>query len=320
MVDSEQGNGQDNGQDNGESRGNEDLLPLFGGIALGMALIGIVWAVVAFATGGSGEGPEVGSEEWDGASAPALAQPTVSTGPTEPDAAERCRDAVDLLEAPLAEADPAMSQWQVHVGAMNKLVVGEITLAQASAFWNQTRVGAHRRIENFDEASEQLEREGVDCPAPDLLGSESTGALRACSRQVQADVAVLGVARTAVTTWRHHVRDMDRLKLGKISPDDATRMWLSMWERGQRELEAYRIAVRAAERGPGCGIGAFALEPTEPTETTEPTVSPDPSETTDPTDPSDTADPSETTDPTDPTESADPMDPMESMDSMDSMH
>src|SRR5687767_2388101 len=44
--------------------------------------------------------------------------------PTDTRAA-RCSEAAAALEAPLGAARPALRQWDVHVDAMNQLVVGE---------------------------------------------------------------------------------------------------------------------------------------------------------------------------------------------------
>ena len=94
---------------------------------------------------------------------------------------------------------------------MNKLMVGAITLPQATAFWNETRVGAYDRIGRFEDADAQLERRGVDCPAPRRLGSEAFPELRACAQHVAAELRALGSARTAITTWSHHMHAMDQL-------------------------------------------------------------------------------------------------------------
>ena len=37
---------------------------------------------------------------------------------------------------------------------------------------------------------------------------------------------------------------MDMLRMGMLSPEKATAMWLSMWRRGVRDLDAYRAAAR----------------------------------------------------------------------------
>ena len=144
---------------------------------------------------------------------------------------------------PLGAARPALRQWDVHVDAMNKLVVGEITLQQATTFWNQTRVGAQRNVDRFQKAWSALERTGVDCPAPALLGP-APAAVRSCSRLVEAELGVARTARTSIDTWDTHVQHMDMLRMGVLSPEKATEMWLSMWRRGMRDLDAYRAAAR----------------------------------------------------------------------------
>jgi hypothetical protein len=141
-----------------------------------------------------------------------------------------------------------MDQWAVHVGAMNKLVAGELTLQQATAFWNQTRVGAQRQIDRFREAMSTLRRHGVDCPPPGLV-SPASPALRACAHQVAADVRTVQAARTAIRTWDAHVQHMEMLRMGTMSPARATRLWLSLWHRGVHELEAYHDSMGGA---PGC--------------------------------------------------------------------
>jgi hypothetical protein len=157
--------------------------------------------------------------------------------------AARCSEAAAALESPLGAARPALRQWDVHVDAMNKLVVGEITLQQATTFWNQTRVGAQRNVDRFQKAWTALERTGVDCPALALLGP-APAAVRSCSRLVEAELGVARTARTSIDTWDTHVHHMDMLRMGTLSPEKATEMWLSMWRRGVRDLDAYRAAAR----------------------------------------------------------------------------
>ncbi|MBA2954387.1 hypothetical protein GON03_08640 [Nocardioides sp. MAH-18] len=244
--------------------------PLLTGFAIGALLVGLVWWAVAMVTSDSdGAGSGQAGEAEIGAP---LAAPG-ATPAAAPSRMDRCAAAARGLTGPLQLAQPAMDQWAVHVGAMNKLVVGEITLTQATAFWNQTRVGAHQRIQTFDRATARIERDGVDCPAPRLLGTGVPAAVRACSTQVEAEVHALDAARTAIATWRHHVADMEQLRLGKLSPTAATQMWLSMWQRGVSELDDYRAAAKAAQRGPGCDGEAGDAPAAAPSETPEPTHS-----------------------------------------------
>jgi hypothetical protein len=67
---------------------------------------------------------------------------------------------------------------------------------------------------------------------------------------------VLHAARTAIGTWRRHVRAMEMLRMGHMSPATASRMWLAMWQRGQDEIETYRVAARAARSVSGCASAA----------------------------------------------------------------
>ncbi|GAA5118296.1 hypothetical protein GCM10023339_30650 [Alloalcanivorax gelatiniphagus] len=157
--------------------------------------------------------------------------------------AERCSEASLALLPPLEAARPALRQWDVHVGAMNDLVRGEISLQQATRFWNETRLGAQRNIERFDTAWADVERLGVDCPTPGLLGSASAD-VRSCARLVAAELGVLRAARTSIKTWDTHVHHMDMLRMGTMSPEEATDMWLTMWQRGVRDLTTYRDAAR----------------------------------------------------------------------------
>jgi hypothetical protein len=168
------------------------------------------------------------------------------------DQRKRCLDAVTATRLPLRRAASSIQQWEVHVGAMNQLVTGAITLQQASAFWNRTRVGARHRVERFERAWGRLQRRGVDCPAPGMLPSGSPQRLRSCSREVSADMRVLHAAAIAIHTWRRHVGAMNMLRMGKMSPSTATSQWLAMWHRGQHEIETYRAAALAAARVPGC--------------------------------------------------------------------
>lgn len=165
----------------------------------------------------------------------------------------RCVRAARNLQASVEAARPALDQWAVHVGAMNKLVVGEITLQQATDFWERTRVGAQRRVADFRDAMSTLRRRGVDCPSPELL-APGARALPGCARHVEATAHVLRTATTSIDTWDTHVRDMDMLRLGELSPEDATRMWLSMWQQGVRDLDTYRSVAREARRRDGCGL------------------------------------------------------------------
>lgn len=236
-----------------EVEGDRLLVPAFLlGLGVGLAVLGLVWLAVATVTDEPGEVANTSNQE-------PVSEPADDTGsatPSSPPAAttrmERCRGADQAMAKPLEAAGPAMDQWAVHVGAMNKLVVGAITYQQASNFWNRTRLGAQRRIARFRDSVGALGHHGVDCPAPSRLTAASP-ALRSCARRVEADERVLQAARTGIGTWDRHVHHMDMLRLGTLSPQKATDMWLSMWQQGVRELRSYRLAVRDARQQGDCG-------------------------------------------------------------------
>lgn len=230
-------------------------LTFLAGAVLGLLGV-IVW--VAVDDDGDEDRQALQASSSSAASEPA---PPSSDGsqPAQPAAdtrAQRCSDAAAALEAPLDAARPALRQWDVHVEAMNQLVVGEITLQQATRFWDQTRLGAQRNVERFRKAWTSLERTGVDCPEPVLLGP-APASVRSCSRLVDAEMEVARTAKTSIDTWDRHVQHMDMLRLGTLSPDEATEMWLTMWRRGLRDLDAYRAAARNPALEVSCpGSGA----------------------------------------------------------------
>ena len=164
---------------------------------------------------------------------------------------DRCAAAEDRLAATLRAAGPAMEQWEVHVGAMNQLVLGAITLQQASDFWNQTRLAAKRKLGNFDDALAAVRRSGLNCPVVDRLG-HSSSALRSCALRVDADERAADTAREALETWATHVADMDMLKMGHLSAADATQAWLASWEQGVEQIRTYEGAASAARQSGGC--------------------------------------------------------------------
>lgn len=225
------------------------VLSAVAGLLAGIGL-GVV-AVVAWTDVTDGEDPEsvtnqsslVGQDDAAG---------TETTGsPVGTTRMERCASAAQALKEPIQTAGPALDQWALHIDAMNQLVVGEITLQQASDFWNRTRVGAQRRVDRFTTAWTALRRDGVDCP-PSLFLAPANPALRPCVRQIEAEMGVLARARSSIRMWDQHIQHMDMLRLGTLSPEDATAMWLTMWRQGDRELTAYRDAAREAQTHDGC--------------------------------------------------------------------
>ncbi len=160
----------------------------------------------------------------------------------------RCEEVYTAQVRSLTAVGPAMTQWEVHIGAMNKLVVGAISLAQAHEFWNQTREGAARNLAEFGDAHRAFAQRTARCPMP---ASRASDALRGCAAVVGARHRELNRAAVALDTWRTHVRHMEMLRRGEMSPEEATRMWLNSWREGSRQVDAYRSAARGAQRVAG---------------------------------------------------------------------
>lgn len=154
-------------------------------------------------------------------------------------------------DRPRDAARTSLSQWRLHIVAMNQLMDGEITLAQASAFWDRTRRGAIRKVERFQHEYARYRRVAAPCVAPGR--SEAAEGLERCVRSLAAGDRELAVAAGAITAWHHHVQDMEMLRSGRITPAQATRRWLAAWRAGNRQLNAYEHAARAAAGQPRCG-------------------------------------------------------------------
>jgi hypothetical protein len=225
------------------------LLAFVVGVLAGMVVLGLVWATAEVGDD-SGQASLAGETS---TTTPATegAQSQEPTVPGLPSRMHRCRQADEDLTGILQAAAPAMDQWEVHIGAMNKLVVGAITLQQATDFWNQTRVGAQRNLEHFRAEEGDVPFAGVDCPSPAALEEASTK-LRACAERVARDRLALEAARTALGTWATHVRHMEMLRMGRMSAAQATRMWLASWRQGADELSAYRAAARETDASAEC--------------------------------------------------------------------
>jgi hypothetical protein len=138
------------------------------------------------------------------------------------------------LQAQLA-ADASMSQWQLHIDAMNQLLAGKITLAEATAYWASTRKGAIHRVERFRRLDNRLSRSQYQCTST----GQADPVLSACVHATRAVGRALNAARTATKTWRHHIGEMEMLRSGDIGPTRALNMWLAMWQDGQDQVERY---------------------------------------------------------------------------------
>lgn len=157
-------------------------------------------------------------------------------------AVEACRTVWEAQEQPLQAAAISLAQWQVHVDAMNQLVAGEVTFAQATAFWEQTRIQAADNVTAFTETDGDYVASDLSCPTPVMPDGVvvDTDALTACEDGIEARDEALDAARVSIRTWHHHVIDMDLLRAGKLSPELALELWRRYWRQGADELAAYR--------------------------------------------------------------------------------
>ena len=220
----------------------------FLGAGIGAFVVALAWILVVALTSGDS------SSDRDDAGRAALSSTTPrSVGLPEYGAETqtylaRCREVFQAQSAPLKAAAVAMDQWEVHIGAMNKLVVGAITLKQATQFWNQTRVGASENLKSFASARELYQQRSSRCPEPNSsLAKAISPERRACYRAVAARHDALRLGLVSLETWKGHVHHMEMLRRGEMTPQEATQLWLQSWHQGNDELRAYRAAARAAK-------------------------------------------------------------------------
>jgi hypothetical protein len=133
----------------------------------------------------------------------------------------------------------------VHIGAMNKLVVGAITPEQVRQFWAQTRVGAGAKLQRFAAAHARYDRRHAHCPDPGPA-ARAKPALTTCHRAVAARDRELDLAATTLGTWEQHLHHMEMLRDGEMTVEQAIQVWLGSWTEADREIRAYRAASRSA--------------------------------------------------------------------------
>jgi hypothetical protein len=240
---------------------DERTIPAFlVGALAGMVALGLVWAMTVFLDGAETDSRRAATS----AETSVAASPGATTGTTDPTPGQEavaappsspqnpCERADAALAEPLQAAVPAMDQWEIHIGAMNKLMVGAITAEQAGAFWSESKVGATRNLDRFDAANKGIDAARTDCPPPDEVSQAAPPELRTCARHVARERTALEAAGTAMQTWKSHIRHMKMLDMGHLAPDEASRLWLANWERGIEEIRTYRAAQRAAAGAAGC--------------------------------------------------------------------
>jgi hypothetical protein len=156
-------------------------------------------------------------------------------------ALESCRAAWTAQARELRAAQASLEQWNTHIRAMNRLVAGAITLQQAKAFWSASRAGAAQRVARFEAIDKRSRGASTQCSSPpEMDHATHMQHLAACRQAADAREAVLSSSRTAIGTWRRHIRDMELLRAGKISPFQGLQRWNKNWKQGDAELHRYR--------------------------------------------------------------------------------
>lgn len=180
---------------------------------------------------------------------PSAAKPT----PAHDDAAFRralasCRTASTTQARDLSAAQTSLDRWRTHIRAMNQLVAGKITLQQAKAFWTASRTGAAQEVARFEAVDKRSRGVSTQCSAPPGLDDHAAHLtqLAACRQAADAQEAELNSGRTAIATWRRHIRDMELLRAGKISPFVGLMRWNKNWKKGDAELQHYREMRKTA--------------------------------------------------------------------------
>jgi hypothetical protein len=210
---------------------------LLAGAVVGALVVGLIWGVQAWATKDVRDEPP--------ADASSLIDPGSRGTERPPDRLSRCREVFGAQAEPLRAADASLTQWEIHVGAMNKLVTGAITLEQAMAFWDETRLSAGRLLARHDAAMVDYSHRTARCPL--TRPGKTASAAAHCAKAVAARGKVLYAATVADARWREHVHHMEMLRDGEMSPEEATRLWLLSWQKGVRELRVYHDAGDAAD-------------------------------------------------------------------------
>ena len=135
-------------------------------------------------------------------------------------------------------AELTLQEWRLHIDAMDKLVAGKITLAQATALWDASEKSDLIRIDRFRRLDASLRS------APSRCRPAATETAGACATAAQAVKTTIAAARTAVRTWKLHIRQMEMLRAGEISVDQAMQMWHRLWRKGK--VQTVRYDHRAA--------------------------------------------------------------------------
>ena len=164
-----------------------------------------------------------------------------------------CRTVQRQLSPNLVAVDSAVEQWRIHINAMKDLVAGRINLDEATAFWEATRVQGKHSLAAWMRTDESYRAARTECLPPDT-GSGPDDALQACRVVQQGGDAVLAAARATLPDWGRHIRHMDALRNGKLSPTRALHLWHGMYPNGRDGVRQYDAARRDLQQLPACPL------------------------------------------------------------------
>jgi len=179
---------------------------------------------------------------------PTTTPPSTAAAAADSGGLQACEKVWNAQSVALDAAGRSLQQWRIHVDAMNQLVAGEITLAQAQDYWNRTRKGAAARVAEFETADGSYADVASQCAGD--RATKASPALARCEAGVRARDRAIDAGTVAISTWKHHIMDMEMLRTGQITPAQATRMWLRSWRQGVSELDTFsKVRTDAADAG-----------------------------------------------------------------------
>jgi hypothetical protein len=212
------------------------------GLIVGMLVMALIWVAVATRDGtGTGAAHKPRSPVSNAGATVLHTGASVPVAGAVPADLVACRRVSADIVGPLKAARRTLDRWSVHVGAMNRLMAGKISAAQAKVYWTQSRTGAAADVHRFHVADHRFHHVHAQCPRPTAVSSAT---VKACATAAAADEQALSSAETAIHTWATHIHDMEALRAGKLDPGVAAQMWLANWHKGVRQIHAWDAAAR----------------------------------------------------------------------------
>lgn len=157
-------------------------------------------------------------------------EPMVTVYVTPTPATDPCRSVLVAQGRVVTAAEAPIAQWRIHIGAMQKLAAGQITLKQATKFWDDTQHASHGAITSFEVVNATYVK---------------TKKSPVCIPELRSGEIVLALARRTIEQWHAHANDMDLLDKGELSASKALARWEEFYPRGQAQLAAYDEARKA---------------------------------------------------------------------------